>query len=90
MDCGPMAGKPAKDGDIDLRGRREPLDRQIPEAEAPGILIAKCHPGTQPPAISSNIAVVTDFGRSIGYPRALSQVMLASTPMARPTPNMTV
>jgi len=34
------------------------------------------------PAISSNISVVTDFGRSIGYPNALSQIILANTPNA--------
>ena len=42
------------------------------------------------PAVSSSMAVVTDFGRSIANPRALSQVMLVSTPMALPTPNRTV
>ena len=42
------------------------------------------------PATSSSMAVVTDFGRSIAYPRPLSQVMFVSTPIALPTPNRTV
>ena len=42
------------------------------------------------PAVFSSIAVVKDLGRSSAYPSARSQVMLVSTPRARPTPNRTV
>ncbi len=42
------------------------------------------------PAIFSSISVVSDFGRSRAWPTALSQIRLLNTPMARPTPNITV
>ena len=41
-------------------------------------------------AISSNIAVVKDLGRSIGCPNARAHTALAVTPNERPTPNNTV
>jgi len=46
----------------------------------------------RPPSAAhfSSMSVVTDFGRSIAYPSARSQVMLQRTPSARPTPKSTV
>jgi hypothetical protein len=38
----------------------------------------------------SSMAVVTDLGRSMAYPRARSQVVLAMQPTARPMPKRTV
>ena len=43
-----------------------------------------------PAAISSIMAVVSDLGLSIGYPKARSQTMFANTPIERPIPNNTV
>ena len=41
-------------------------------------------------AMSSSIARVRDLGLSIDWAPTLSQMILASTPRARPTPNITV
>ncbi len=41
-------------------------------------------------AISSSIAVVRDFGRSIGWPSALAQIVFAETPRIRLIPKITV
>ena len=50
-----------------------------------------CHAGTFAfSAISSNMAVVKDLGRSMGCPRARDQIMFADTPKIRLTPNITV
>jgi hypothetical protein len=71
--------------------KRAPLLKKIgASADAPYFYKTSKYQFYLIPAMSSSIFVVSDLGRSIGYPNARSQTILERTPMARPIPKRTV